>query len=688
MVQRVAAWAYGRAQSVMLGWLLVSIIGITALFHVDSRLTAITVVPGSPSATADATVQQAFGEGFAGTFSVIYPFGEATAAEIDEFKLAATSAIARVPDLEIRQLRAIAGTLYVLVGSDLPLMEASARTPDLRSALAAEGLAKAMVTGAPALEHDVRPVLADDLLRGAIVGLALVLCILLLAFGRSRLVIVPLLAAAATIATAILGVYLLAAVIPMVLYVPNIVELVGLGVAIDYSVLLLHRYRQERTSTTGRLALDAAYAAAGRTVWWAAVTAAISLGALAIIPVPLVQSLAIAGVLVPLVAMTVTCTLIPALLRVLDTYEELPESRQGLLGRERMWGSLLTRVAQRPRMISAIGLVAIIAMGTPALAMRVAPASLTAVPQDVPAAEAVRFLEDRLGPGAITPHELVIDVAEGSATSEPNDRARQAFANWVSDRAETFGVFTDTSAGYVDSSDRYQRIFVIGKTDFADERTAAFVRTLRAVDLGDFGYADDARLFVAGAPAQGLDFLDALRVWFPGMALLALLAAVVALRTVLRSTLMALCSVGLNLLTLASVYGMLVMLFQWWPFDVGLERVDRLESWTLVLLFALLFALSMDYQVFVLTRIRERFEQHRNVRTAVLEGTERTAGVVSIAAVALVAALSGLILSGVSGLQQLGIGLAIGVLLDATVIRLVLLPGLMLALADRIWRSA
>ena len=685
MLQGVAVVAYRRSAPVLIAWIAISILGVAALLNVDSRLTAVTTVPGSPSAVADAQVQSAFGETFAGTFSVIYPFGQATESEIDEFKAAATVAVAQVPGLGIRQLRAIGGTLYVLIGSDLPLLEASALTPALRFALIGEGLTDAMVTGPPALEHDVRPVLAEDLRRGAIVGVLLVIGVLMIGFGRTRLILVPLAVAGVTIATAILAIYLLADVIPMVLYVPNVVELVGLGLAIDYSVLIAHRYRQERMHGSALQALERTYGSAGRTVWWAAATAAISLLALAVIPVPLVQSLAIAGVLVPLVAVLVSATLVPALLRVLDNADGDGERWRGLLGDARTWDPLLDRVARRPLAVVTGGVLLLVMIGLPTLALRIAPASLTAVPQDIPAAAAVQFLQDRVGPGAITPHEILIEVAQGSAADPTNDRARRAFASWLSDRPNVFGVFTDTTTGYVDDANRYQRIFVIGRTDFATEQTAELVRELRVVQLTEFGYADDARLHVAGAPAQGVDFLDALRTWVPGMVLVVLVAAMLALRRVLRSGLLAALSIGMNLVTLASVFGMLVVVFQWWPFDVGFERVARLESWALVLLFALLFALSMDYQMFVLTRIREQFLESGQLRAAVLEGTRHTAGVVSIAAVAFVVALSGLIVGNVSGLQQLGVGLALGVLLDATVVRLVLLPGLLLVFGNRVW---
>lgn len=687
MLERVVGIAVRRRATVLTAWLLLLVFGALAALHIDSRLTAVTTVPGSPSAIADARMQEVFGGNFAGTFSVIYPFDNADEAEIDGMKQAVTRAATAVPRSEVAQLRAVGGTLYALIATELPLLEASDSTDALRKQLTAEGLVGAMVTGPPALEHDVRPVLADDLRRGAVVGGAIAIAILLFAFGVSLAALVPVIAAVATIALALLMVYVLSFVIPMVLYVPNIVELIGLGIALDYALLIVHRVRQERAGVDdATTALVRGFATAGRTVWWAGLTAGISLFALVLVPVPLVRSLAVAGVVVPGAAVLMALTLLPALLAKLGDRVTVSRGWPGVLGRA--LPASVSRFFRHPRRVVLASTLALLLLAAPMLGIRIAPASLTAVPADVPAAEAVQYLQKRVGPGAVTPNELLIEVGEGRARTAANDAARRAFAGWLSDRPGVFGVFTDSSTGYVDPSGGYQRIFLIGRHDFADERTADLVRQLRTVELTTFGYEPSVRLFVGGAPAQGVDFLDALRTWSPWLLLLVLAAAVMALWRILRSAMLATISVGLNLLTLGAVYGSLVLLFQRLPFGPpsGLAQVTHLESWALLLLFAFLFALSMDYQMFVLTRMREQAQRTGDLPDAVLAGTRDTAGVIMIAAAAFIASLSGLVLGRIAGLQELGVGLAIGVLLDATVVRVLLLPNLVLLLRQRIWQ--
>lgn len=687
MLERIVGFAVRRRAMMLTAWLLLVVLGTMAAIRIDDRLTAVTTVPDSPSAVADARMQDVFGGNFAGTFSVIYPFGNADEAAIDGMKRAVTRAAAAVPRAEVAQLRAVGGTLYALIATELPLLEASDSTDALRQQLLAEGLTGAMVTGPPALEHDVRPVLADDLRRGAVVGGAIAIGVLILAFGVSLAAVVPVVAAVATIAVALLAVFALSFVIPMVLYVPNIIELIGLGIALDYALLIVHRVRQERAhgaDAAGAVMLG--FGTAGRTVWWAGVTAAISLLALVVVPVPLVRSLAVAGVVVPGVAVLMALTLLPGLLAVLGDRLTVSAGWTGVLGQA--LPASVSRFFRNPRRVVLASMLVLLLLAAPILQIRIAPASLTAVPADVPAAEAVQYLQKRVGPGAVTPNELLIEVGEGRARTTANDTARKNFAGWLSDRPEVFGVFTDSSAGYVDPTDGYQRIFVIGRHDFADERTADLVRVLRSIDLTRFGYESSAQLLVGGAPAQGVDFLDALRTWSPWLLFLVLAGAAIALWRILRSATLAAISVGLNLLTLGTVYGTLVLLFQRQPFgpDLGLAEVTHLESWALLLLFAFLFALSMDYQMFVLTRMREQVQRSGDLLDAVLTGTRNTAGVIMVAAAAFVASLSGLILGRVAGLQELGVGLAIGVLLDATVVRVLLLPNLVLLLRRRIWQ--
>lgn len=663
--------------------ILIALAGFAGSTGLDGRLTAITSIPGSASAEADELMTDAFGGGFAGTFVLVVPFGEADADAIAALQSRVGRAVSQLPDLRVVQMRALAGTLYVLIGGDLTLLEASALTPLLRQALATSDLQSALLTGAPALEHDVRGVLADDLRTGAVIGGSLIVLLLLLGFGRSRMIIVPIAGAAAVVGGSLLAVWLLTFVVPMVLYVPSVVELVGLGLAIDYGLLIVHRLRTERPHHANlRSSVTAAFETSGRTVWWAGITVAISLATLLVVPVPFIRSLAIAGVVVPLVAMLVAHTLIPAVIILIGDHV----GNGGFLGRLPRLPGLVVR---KPRMVLTIGIGGLLVLATPIASMNVAPASLTAIPPDVPAMQAVRYLQERIGPGAVTPHELVIDVGQSDATSVTNDDARERFATWLGDQRAVFGVFSESTANYVDTSSRYQRIFVIGRDDFAAEGTQAFVGELRNLDLERFGYRD-AILYVGGTPAQGTDFLAALRLWVPALMGILLLVAGMILFRLLRSGWLAWLSIGLNLVTLAAVIGLLTWVFQRSEDDrlSVLMPVPALESWALLVLGVLLFGITLDYQLFVLTRIRERFQTGTDVVEAVQAGVGDTGGVIMLAATAVVGALSGLIIGQVAGLQELGLGLALGVILDATVVRLILLPAIIVIFRHRIWNSS
>lgn len=683
MRERLVGLSLRRPRTSIAVAFLIAIGGVLGSFTVDAQLTAATTVPGSPSAEADLLMQSAFGEGFAGTFTIIVPFGDADDAEIRELEAQVRDAVDAVPTARVEQMRAIAGTLYALIGTDLPILEASASTPSFRRALADVGLAQAMLTGPPALEHDVRPVLAEDLRTGTLVGGLLILLVLLIAFGWSRIVLLPLFMALAVIGGSLAVVSMLSFVIPVVPYVTNIVELVGLGIAIDYALLLAHRLRQEVGKQPDPfVAVRAVFATAGRTVWLAGVTAAVSLLTLLLVPVPFVRSLAVAGVVVPVLAVITSHTVLPACMALIGTtvgtggllrVRETTERRQSFLRR-------------RPGLTLVLGGLVLLLLASPVTTIRIAPASLTAIPAEVPAMQAVQYLQNRIGPGAITPHELLIDVGTTGARSPQNDKARQALADWLGDQPAVFGVFTESTTRYVDEAERFQRIFVLGRYGFADEHNVELVRSLRLLDLAQFGYGN-AALHVGGSPAQGVDFLDALRTWVPWILMILLGAAWLALSRILRSWWLATCSVGLNLLTLTAVLGALVFLFQR-SADAQLPLllpVPQLESWALLLLTVLLFAITLDYQLFLLARVRERYVQSQDIDEAVDGGVADTAGVIVIAAIAFIGALSGLVLGRVAGLQELGAGLAIGVALDASIVRLFLLPALARLLRQKIW---
>ena len=657
-------------------WLLISLFGLLAAFRLSDYLTAVTDVPGSPSAQASELVKNEFNENADGSFGIIYHFKNASDAEIDDMKARIGSAVATIPTAHVAYERAIAGILVAYVGSELDLASASVRTNDLRQALADQGLDAAWVTGPPALENDVRPVLSKDLQRGGAIAIVLALAFLILALGTTRALVVPFIVAGATVATTLGVLFLLAQVTTMVLYIPNVVELIGLGLAIDYSLLIIHRLRHESLTLPFDQALKRTMATAGRTVFFSGITVALGLATLVLIPVPFIRSLGLAGVVVPMVAIAVALTLQPALLSLLGESGIAPGRFRGILLREQFWSRLAASVIRRPVAVLLSSILVLLLAAAPVLGIKLAPASLTSVPKGVESATALEFIAERAGRGLITPHVLIVDTAAGSTAT---DAARLKLADALSRDPDVASVATDSTGLFVDPSGRYQRIFVISKYDFGNDRAQDQVVQFRNLDLTSYGYPANATIYVAGAAAQGYDFLHQVERSFPLVLLLILLLAFTVMYRALKSVVLPIKAVVLNLFSVTATLGLVVAIFQW------LLGSASIESWAVVLLFATLFGLSMDYHIFIVSRMRESWDEGESNEDSIAHGLQRTSSVVTAAALIFVGALTGLIFGSLSGLQQLGVGLALGVLIDATIVRGLLLPSAMVLLQKWNW---
>ena len=249
---------------VILVWTLLAVLGASLSGALSSRLTTSLNIPGSASGQANAILARHFHENVEGSFTIVVSVGKESAASIER---RTASAVASLPTGQVLQSKVIGAVLYVEADTDLDLARAAALTGQLRRALDARGLSRAMVTGPAALQSDMTPVLGGDLRRGEIIAVVLALILLVLLLGISGVVLIPFVVAGATIATTLLLVYLVTPVVPMDLYVPNVVELIGLGLAIDYSLLIVHRFRTEvgRESTT-REAVLSTMTRTGRTV--------------------------------------------------------------------------------------------------------------------------------------------------------------------------------------------------------------------------------------------------------------------------------------------------------------------------------------------------------------------------------------------------------------------------------------
>ena len=731
MLERWARLVARRHLLVICCWAITCVAGLYAATRLPGLLTTSLAVPGSSSQKADAILARHFGENTEGTFSVVsllpHPARETAPTKaleaVFERRLRAAARFS-VPDAVVSAPQAGNGVLYANVATPFGLEKASSYTTRLREALSKAGLHDAYVTGAPALQADIGGVLNGDLRRGELIAALSALVFLFLALGATPAVALPFVMALCSSSATLGVVYLLAHQFSMVLYVPNLVDLIGLGLAVDYCLLVVHRFGQEMS--LGRSlddALAATMATAGRTVALSGAVVAVGLSVLLIVPVPFVRSLGAAGLLVPLSSVLAALTLVPALLYWLGQHG-LGQPRLGrhwagvragwarrgrrfrtlcLPGaneptgvemvpagprRRPAWARLASFVIARPVPVAAACLAVLVPAAYAATSLQLTPASVRALPRAMPSARGLFTLSQRAGPGVLTPLEVVVDARRpGAALSPAMDAATMRLAQELLAQHDVFVVAIGTKGQYVDPSRRYRRTVVVLRDDFGAERAQALVRLLTRGLVAGARFPKGSLVYVGGAPAQGEEFLAHVYGAFEWLVALVAVLAYLLLARAFRSLLLPLLAIVLDGASMLAAFGLLVVVFRWGVGAdmLGLYRVSQVEGWVPLFLFASLFGLSMDYEMFFVTRMREAYDAGMDNRAAIAEGLGRTGNVVSVAAIIMIGAVSGLAAGHVAGLQELGIGLALGVAIDATLVRGLLMPSLMVLIGPANW---
>ncbi len=678
-----------RRLAVLACWAVVLAAGAWAATQLPSRLTSSFAVPGTESDRAATLLADHFDERPEGSFVVVFrvahPSDRALRARLQRRLDEAAQAL---PTGHARALRAGGGILFGEVATALDFQDAKNYTDDLRRALRARPGPAAVVTGQPAVQHDLDPILSADLGRGEALAVPLALLVLLALFGLTAAVAIPFLIAACTIAGSLAVVYAVAGSLTTATYVTNLVALIGLGLAVDYSLLVVHRFREELDrGVDPDEAVVRTMATAGRAVAFSGTAVAIGLGLLLFVPVPFVRSMGVGGLLVPLLSIAAALTLQPALLSLLG--------RRGAAGRRTgkpvesgVWARLARSVMRRPKSILAAGTVLLLLLAAPALWLRLVPGSFAGVPSSTESARGLALLRDGVAPGAVTPTHVVVDAgAAGAARRGETGQAVNRLVDSLARDPEVLVVASGRRHPYVDPTGRYARVIVVARHEYGAPASQRLVHRLRDRLVPAARFPTSATVEAGGAPPQGVDFVETAYGAFPWLVLGVLLVTYVALLRAFRSLLLPLKAVLLNLLTVAAVYGVLVAVFQWGIGAglLGLERTTDVEGWIPIFLFAILFGLSMDYEVFLVMRMRESWDHVADNTRAVAHGLERTGRIVTAAALIMVAAFSGFLAGRVAGLQQLGFGLALAVLLDATIVRALLVPSLMAVLGRWNW---
>jgi RND superfamily putative drug exporter len=698
-----------RLRWLVLGiWLAVLIAGGFASTRLSGLLSNDFGVPGTDSAQAQSILQQRFGDRSDGEYLVVFEVIRAVNRPlVARLQQTVDRAVTVIPTARAGPLRAVGE--HVIEGtvvSRLDLARAKASTAALERALGQPSGAHAYVSGQAAIQHDLDPIFSQDLRRGEFaIAIPVALLVLLLVLGVSLIVLLPLVFAGATIAATLGIVFLVAHALAMATYVTNLVELIGLALAIDYSLLIVFRFREELAGgKKPNEAVARTMATAGRSVVFSGATVAVGLALLLFIPVPFVRSLGIGGFLIPIVSIVAALTLLPVLLslngrrgaarvRIAETVRvrlRIPLPRAGSRGdvEQGLWARLARSIMRRPLAYVTAGTLLLVFAAVPAFGLRLTPGSADGIPRFPQSVQGFDLLRRAAGPGALSPTELVVDTGRtGSAFRRDVQAAIARLEVRLRADREVASIQPAPDSPLVDPSRRYEELVVVGRHEYGTPDAQSFVGRLRRRIIPAARFPEGTLTLVGGGAAQGVDFLDRSYAAFPWLVLAVLGLTYVLLMRAFRSLLLPLKAVLLNLLSVASSYGMLVVFFRWGVGRdlAGLYQFGQIEGWIPIFLFAMLFGLSMDYEVFLVTRMREAWDQLHDNERAVAHGLEHTGRIVTAAAIIMVAAFSGFVAGRIAGLQEFGLGLAVAVFVDATVIRALLVPAIMALVGGYNW---
>ncbi len=536
------------------------------------------------------------------------------------------------------------------------------------------------VTGQRTLDRDFNELSQSDLQSGELqVGLPAALIILLLVFGAVVAGLVPLLITLPSIVVALGLVAVLAHAFSLSVFVINMLTGMGLALAIDYALFVLSRFREERGRGREKLdAIAASAATANRSVVFSGTTFVIAMFGMLIVPSSIMRSLAVGAILVGIVSVVASATLLPALLALLG--DGVDRLRIPLVGRRsieaanpegRVWGAIVRAVLHRPGLSLALSVAVLLAAAAPVFGMHVGTSGATALPDRFESKQGFAALE-RSFPGATSdPVEIV--VAKGAA----QPAAERALARLRT----TLAADPRFGRGEIDRSANGQVALLSApvRGDPSGDGAVSAVRALRSTIVPAAFRNADTEVLVGGTTSENIDYFNSVTGPAPWVIALVLVLTLVFLTVVFRSLVVAGTAVVLNLLSVGAAYGLLVLVFQhgFAAGVFGFHQVDTIEAWVPLFLFSVLFGLSMDYQVFLLSRIKERHDETGDTTAAVTFGVASTARIITGAALIIVAVFSGFASGELIMFQQMGFGVAAALLIDATIIRSVLLPAAM-----------
>jgi RND superfamily putative drug exporter len=685
------------------------------------------ILPGSESDQADVILRDEFNASTASNALIVFETGDRT---VDDPEVAAeiTAALERVATVELVESvisfystgdaslvstdRKTTVAVVSLTGDEGENQDAVA---ELREQL--EGLSvEHNITGTPAINHDIQVVSEEDLRRAEMFTIPIVLVLLLLVFRTIVAAAIPLALGAGSVIVTLAIIYFVAQQTDVSVFALNVASMIGLGLGVDFSLIVVSRYREELAS--GKSVNDAVamtMATSGRSISYSAITVFLGMLVLTVLfGLMIVRSVSLGVMLVAFAALLAGLTLLPASLAALghriNSLRVIPERKTAAPTESGIWYRLSHAIMRRPWIWLMVSLGILVAIAIPVKDISLYGTTTKILPDDVESAAGVNALSDAFGANRLTPIQVVIQTGEPNGAWQPEfltalaELTAQIQADPTVAEVQSLAVlvpgitpeefaqlqpsdFTSdpqkaaAAARFVNiqGDNSIEVVTIFSKYEQYDERHEQFVYDLRDEIIPGVRQLQIYDVDVGGDAARLLDFKDFLYGRFPYLVLGVMALTFIILMMFFQSLFLPVKAILMNLASILATYGALVLVFQegWGAQLIGLDPIGRINVMTPAILFAVLFGLSTDYEVFMLSRVKEYYRETGDNEESVATGLEHTAGVITAAGLILIGTFGSFAIADVVTVKEIGLGLAIGALIDSTVVRVIMVPATM-----------
>ncbi len=537
--------------------------------------------------------------------------------------------------------------------------------------------------GSASINKDFQEIAEKDLQKAEIFGIPFALIVLIIVFGAVGAAFLPVILSGLAIILALAATALFGQIYQLSFFVTNMITMMGLAVGIDYALFVISRFREERAKGLEKVsAIVITAETAGKAIFFSGLTVILALSGLLIVPVNVFRSLSLGAIFVVAGAVLCALTLLPALLSLLGdrvNFLRLPflGANGGAVAEKGFWVRITKLVMAYPLISVEIAAGILILAAVPVLSLNLGSADVSSLPDELQSKKGFVILEQEFNSGLLSPTKVIIDA-------DPNSPKIKTALTSFSLALQTEPTISNVQVKeYPDK----KLIVVDVPISVSGEKGQTIIKKIRADYVPKAFKNTEATVLVGGGAASNLDFVSLIRRYNPIVFAFVLGLSFLFLLLIFRSIVIPLKAIIMNLLSTGAAYGLVVLVSQegFGNEILGLDKVSVIEAWIPLFLFAILFGLSMDYHVFLLSRIKERFEETSNNSESVAFGIASTGRIITGAALIMVAVFAAFAAGNLTMFQQFGFGLAVAIFLDATIVRSVLVPASMQLLGNLNW---